>query len=623
MHDVLKTVNNKNLVVGLEYYVDYRAENHVRADVVIGGYGSGHTKKMLVIELKQWTQVEIINDNNRWTWAFNNRSITNENPGTQCVEYTEKMRNAIIDNNNEHPIVFIPCVYMHNLEKEHITDSREESTIAYSNDDTIMTDEVITDGDKPVKFFLRGSDLSAYIDEVFDEESAIEVFKEYKKRHKTWSIPEIAAILTGNEEQQVRRMEDCLHWDQKKAYEALKTTLKNENRTIDVVYGGPGSGKTLLAMLLLRLNRDGGRRGVFAYKINPSINAFVNEFKRDFMHKNVYYPELNGIIEDGYTVNTVLGRINGYREDANDPRFIPIKNDFINQLNMFKFWTEITNRDELDLIIFDEAQSAKGNEETLTGLIRNGKHIVFFVDPMQAFEGENLLELLNLNHGIELKEHYLWSHFRCHADEGYLTWVEQVLDMDREREYPAIVSPYVRQWNGDLYYKNLDFKPETFIYFDGDDLQATFQSNGVEAPNEIIYVSLWDNEYTIHGDEQEQLRQLKVRVNAFFEQIRREPFNATIRNFGLSEDGDLARIASVRGLEYGRIMVMVGPELYIEEGRLNVRALRTDDRGNAITGEDIKKMYRILMTRSLKECYFLFVDEEVKDYFENFGRPRV
>ena len=229
MHDVLKTVNNKNLVVGLEYYVDYRAENHVRADVVIGGYGSGHTKKMLVIELKQWTQVEIINDNNRWTWAFNNRSITNENPGTQCVEYTEKMRNAIIDNNNEHPIVFIPCVYMHNLEKEHITDSREESTIAYSNDDTIMTDEVITDGDKPVKFFLRGSDLSAYIDEVFDEESAIEVFKEYKKRHKTWSIPEIAAILTGNEEQQVRRMEDCLHWGQKKAYEALKTTLKNEN----------------------------------------------------------------------------------------------------------------------------------------------------------------------------------------------------------------------------------------------------------------------------------------------------------------------------------------------------------------------------------------------------------
>lgn len=626
MHDVLEdvlkdeTFNNKNLVVGLEYYVDYQAYKHVRADIIIGGYGLRHKKKMLVIELKQWSDNKI-DCNGQWIWTSKNKPV--DNPGSQCVDYTTKMRNAVEEHNTLDPIIFIPCVYLHNMER---LDS-DYSGIQYNETEKYFTDDRITNGDERVRYYIKNSYLSAYnsylsayIKEIFNENNnntentAIEVFREYKKRHKIWSVSELAAILKKDD---ITEYINRLHWDQEYVlFSLLKYIFSDEesdvewkkenldriqpekirdNKTIDIVYGGPGSGKTLLAMLLLRLyNYTSKNKGVYAYNIVPAKNAFLNE----------------------------------YEKNLNDN--IITQDEYIHLTAMFKYWKDIATKREnydLDLVIFDEAQAVKNSdnnlEENIKKLINNHKHIVFLADPIQAIKGEQFLNILsdvldkNSNLKSIVKKHYLWSHFRCHSDEGYVTWIEQVLSMNTDS--PQIASPYTEKLGGNLYYDNLDFKPKGFIYFDGNDLENTFSENGVDDPKSIYYLSLVVIPYKEKDDHPEQLNNAIKNYNNYNTAIQTDPYNATVRKYGLSEEGDHAKVDSVRGVEYNRVMVVFGPEFYVLNEELYVRDVKIDNQ--LVPAEDVKKMYRILMTRSLKEVYFLFVDEAVKNYFENFGNP--
>jgi hypothetical protein len=75
-------------------------------------------------------------------------------------------------------------------------------------------------------------------------------------------------------------------------------------------------------------------------------------------------------------------------------------------------------------------------------------------------------------------------------------------------------------------------------------------------------------------------------------------FGVNYTPYGLSEEGNIAMTSSVRGMECDRIMIIIGPELYIDTNnqlsvRVSVRANLSDIYG--IPAEDIKRMYRILM----------------------------
>ena len=214
------------------------------------------------------------------------------------------------------------------------------------------------------------------------------------------------------------------------------------------------------------------------------------------------------------------------------------------------------------------------------------------------------------NKGYEVSEHYLWSHFRCHADEGYVTWIEQVLSIN-DNTRPSIIMPYVRGRKEEIYYKNLDFYPKAFLGFDTD-ANTTFSK--IHNPTELLYVRLIDGKYAGSNEAERN-------TNDIIDHLK-TTIHAENQLYGLAGEGDQAKVDSVRGLEYKRVMVIIGPELYIDGHTLKIRPV-TLQNGTTYTSEDVKRMYRILMTRSLEECYFLFVDNEVKKYFENFGRPQI
>ncbi|MCR4789017.1 MAG: DUF2075 domain-containing protein [Lachnospiraceae bacterium] len=619
MHDVLKIVNNRNISVGLEFYVDYLGKNErVRADMILGGFGRGHKKKMLVIELKQWSEVFEIHDGTNTKWEWNKYGESDyDDPIIQSLQYAEKMKNAIRGNNKKDQIEIVPCVYMHNLESGNINVIPRYVTIQ---------DDILTDSrNESVKVFLEGSDFSGFIDDFFDEKCSVEVFKEYKKRYKTWNISEIADILkTGTH---ISRYKDSFHWDQKRVYESLLKSIfdgkriKNE-KTLDIIYGGPGSGKTLLAMLLLRQYKHTGKnKGVYALKIISTTNAFVDKYKKDFIDNNKPIDnELKGILENvGF--KPLINQLKIYKDKC-DPRLRKNIEEFIKLLSVFKYWADLN--EEYDLIVFDEAQAAITSKEGIKKL-KLGKHIVILADSLQAIGNENLLGMLDAKtafRSYDIREHYLWSHFRCHADEGYVTWIEQVLGINNNVR-PDIIMPYVKDLGENIYYKNLDFQPKAFfVYKDNakdtlnfikQELKDKFNVNKL---SDLLYLKLPVGTYKSQDAN-------SINTTNLLEHLENKEKIEVKEVYGLAEEGNQANLDRIRGLEYDRVMVIIGPELFVQNGKLKVKKFIDTKRKKEYSSEDVKKMYRILMTRSLKECYFLFVDEEVKKYFENFGKPEV
>lgn len=557
-----------NTGIAIEYNIP---PTGCRIDFMMSGFNKDKSN-VIIIELKQWDKAtEVTNlDGIYKVNTYTGGGLRDVNhPSYQAMTYA----NLIKDYNESvqlKDINVIPCAYLHNY--------------YFENDDTLLSDNYKEYTDKAPLFGhndvikLRNF-IKRYI-ENGDDGSILYEIDHGRIRPSKMLQDSLSKMLKGNKE---FYMIDS----QKIVYEyAIKNaidTLANNEKNVMIVKGGPGTGKSVLAInLLVEFNR----RNMTCFYITKNANP-----------RMVYSTMLKG----EYTQKEInhLFQYSGKFVDAQS--------------------------NELDCVLADEAhrltaKTQRGRiivgENQVKEIINATRFSIFFLDEDQMVttkdigtRDEIIKYAKELNAGVY--EYELDSQFRCNGSDGYVAWLNNVLEIKETANFDI----------------------------DGFD----YEFKVVDTPNELRDII-----------EAKNKKNNKSRLVAGFcwewpKEGRNNPdYNDIVipeHNFEMSwnlGDGDLfvlgkdtvkqaGCIHTVQGLEFDYVGVIIGEDMRYENGHIVTDASKRAKSDISLHGlnklskeerekiEDriIKNTYRTLMTRGMKGCYVYCTNKALSNYLKS------
>lgn len=551
-----------NAGVAIEYTIPLTSK---RVDFILSGKDADNLETAVIVELKQWSDVKITTKDAvviTWLGGYE-REVSH--PAYQAWTYA-----SLIEDYNEtvrqENIRLIPCAYLHNLDStEAINDSCYKS----------HTDRA------PVFISKDAKRLSEFLQQHItygDDKDILYRIENGKLKPSKNLADSLSSMLSGNRE-------FVLIDDQKLVYEtALDLCYKGQTdqKQVLIVNGGPGTGKSVVAInLLVELT---GRELVAQY---VSKNAAP---------RAVYEAKLAGTFKKTRISNLFKGSGS---------------------------FTE-TDPDTFGALIVDEAHRlneksglfANLGENQIKELINASRFTVFFLDEDQRVTLKDIGEAAGIRQWAELAgarvtEMNLNSQFRCNGSDGYIAWLDNILQ-NKETANTSLEG---------LDYEVRVFESPTALH------EAIYEKNRENNNSRLVAGYCWD-------------WKSKKDPKAWDIEIADTGFKA---QWNLGKDGSLWIIAenSVRevgcihtcqGLELDYVGVIIGPDLVVRDGKVITDAAQRSSMDASIKGYKklakerpaeaatiadriIKNTYRTLMSRGMKGCYIYCTDAETNRYF--------
>jgi hypothetical protein len=367
--------------IAIEYQLPQTSK---RIDFIIIGEDVNAQTKVVIVELKQWSASRR-SDKDAIIWAHRG-GRTGEREGThpsyQAWSYAAFLQdfNAAVQDGG---MTLQPCAYLHNhprdgqIDHAHYRDHLDRAPL-----------------------FLRPdcAKLQAFICEHVrygDRRNALYAIEHGHIRPSKMLVDCVAGLLQG-------KSEFVLLDDQKVVHETIlqADARTNERKQVVIVQGGPGTGKSVIAINLLG--------ALIARKRN------VRYVSKNAAPRAVYEAKLTG----SFTKSRISNLFSGSGAFVNDAA------------------------DSYDTLIVDEAHRLNEKsglyrnlgDNQVKELIRSARCTVFFVDDDQR------VTLLDIGHTEELRRHAralgaevteleLSSQFRCNGSDGYLAWLDNTLEI--------------------------------------------------------------------------------------------------------------------------------------------------------------------------------------------------
>lgn len=279
MNNVLNDVcipNNSGIAI--EFKIPYTSK---RIDFIITGRDKEGRNVAIIVELKQWTEAEIVEDQDGIVRTFTGGAMREvAHPSYQAWSYA-----AYIEDFNENVqrdnVKLLPCAYLHNYENV-----EPKTILSEKYKDYIKKAPVFISGDAlKLREFIK-----KYVTEGDDKETLYLI--ENGKIKPSKSLQDcIAGMVKQNKE-------FILLDNQKVVYETAMEMAKKSNedgkKRCLIVKGGPGTGKTVLAINLLSdltnkpyemvchyVTKNAAPRAVFKAKLKGTekISKIDNMFK--------------------------------------------------------------------------------------------------------------------------------------------------------------------------------------------------------------------------------------------------------------------------------------------------------------------------------------------------------
>lgn len=553
-----------NAKISIEYRIPQTSK---RVDFIITGVNGESKSSAIIIELKQWSKVELT-DMDAVVRTYVGGAIREvSHPSYQAWSYTALLQ----DFNSEvqdKEISLLPCAYLHNYEEDGIIDNDFYSEYIdkaplFLKDDATKLREFIK---KHIKFG--------------DEKDIMFEIDHGRIRPSKNLADVLSSLLQGNQE-------FVMIDDQKIVYETALRLAKEsnaQNKNVLIVEGGPGTGKSVVAInLLVSLTNHG------------QVTQYVT---KNAAPRAVYESKLAKTMKKTQITNLFSG--SGAFTD--------------------------TERNLFDTLIVDEAHrlNAKSGmfqnlgENQIKEIINSSKFSIFFIDEDQKVtlkdigEKDEIVKYANeLNARVTTLE--LNSQFRCNGSDGYLAWLDNALQI-RETA------------NTTLEGINYDFK----IADTATELkELIYEKNKEKNKARMVAGYCWDwVSKNSHGSVDDIV-------------LDDGEFSA---RWNLASDGNLwiikpesvsevGCIHTCQGLELDYIGVIIGPDMTARAGMIEThpeeraktdaslkgykRLVEADPiNGKAKVDAIIKNTYRTLMTRGMKGCCIYFTDLETRKYFE-------
>ena len=558
---ISEVISSSNLPDDCTIILEYNLPiSSSRIDLMITGFDEQNNKKVLLFELKQWSKANIVPDSDILLETYVGNALRRVvHPAYQVITYRDLLcdYNKYIQDEN---VLVIPCVIMHNYVSDNIINSSLFSKIL--KDVNMFYKE---DFNKLVEFincsFIKG-DNGQIINSIDRSE-----FYPSKKLQDA-----IKDLMDGKE---------CFKLidSQMVIYDELLRNIDNSENSVSIVDGGPGTGKSVIAInLLVEMIKQG------------KMAQYVS---RNTAPRAIYSYELKG------TMN---------------------KNNID---NLFKTSGSYTSVDEeiFDCLIVDEAhclteKSGLFNnygENQIKEIIKSSKHSVFFIDEKQKVHLNDIGTIDEIEkwaniYNKKIYKYSLLSQFRCNNSGNYLDFVDYILGIKNDFE-------------GNI--GNYEFK----MCDSPNELKKIIEEKNKKYKARIIagYCWNWDKKEIDNSDYHD------IKIGDFGISWNLGAKQTFAVDDSINEAGC---IHSVQGLEFDYVGIIIGNDLLYKNNKLitdfhnhastdssfkGIKKLEKEDSqyANLVADKLIRNIYRVLLTRGIKGCYVYCVDESLNNYFKN------
>lgn len=551
--------------IAIEYNVPQTSK---RVDFIVSGYDADNQSNAVIIELKQWDELKKVDGKDALVETYTGGGLREVvHPCYQVWSYATLIRdyNKTVQDQN---IVLSPCAYLHNYALKENDPILDEQYKEYIEEAPVFCER---DALKLREFIHR------FIQKGDDKKILYEI--DHGKIRPSKSLQNaISNMLKGNRE-------FIMIDDQKVVYEnilqlACKSKADMKKRTI-IVEGGPGTGKSVVAINLLAELTKRGQFAQYASKNSAPRQVYSQKLKGNFKKSRV----------------DIMFRSTGS-------------------------YTEIENN-YVDTILVDEAHRMNEKsgmfqnmgENQIKEVIHSSKCSVFFIDESQRVTMSDIGSVDEIKkwakvESSEVTQLKLLSQFRCNGSDGYLAWVDNTLEIQPTANYNLEDIDYdIRVLDSPLEVREL-----------------IIEKNKINHRSRMLAGYCWD--WIRDGKNNSKVHDIKIGDFEMSWNLRNSLF--AVDDFSIDQIGC---IHTSQGLEFDYVGLIIGDDMRYENHHIvtdfskraktdqSMKGIKKLDKQDHCKAEEkadeiIKNTYRTLMTRGMKGCYIYCTDQNLRNYLK-------
>ena len=564
MHHVMNTDKiPDDSGVAIEYSIP-RSKN--RIDFIVTGEDDNGREKVVIIELKQWTDIEITEKDAMVLTRFKQGPSEELHPSYQAWSYSTLLYgfNATV---YEEGIGLEPCAYLHNYV-----------------DQNVITNTFYGDYLEKAPAFLKGEkeklqDFIAKYVKHGEKKNTLYRIDNGEIRPSKNLADSLASMIKGNQE-------FIMIDDQKVVYEnalALARKSTKTNKNVLIVEGGPGTGKSVVAINLLVAITKLGLNTQYVTK-NAAPRA-------------VFESKLAGTLKKTQISNMFTG--SGSYVSCNTNTFDALIVDEAHRLN-------------------EKSGMMKNiGENQIKEIIEASKCSIFFIDEDQRVTWHDIGESREIENwakkvGARVQSLKLESQFRCNGSDGYLAWLDNTLQIEETA-------------NKTLEGIKYDFR---VVNSPNELRDLIFEKNKINNKARLVAGYCWD--WVSKRDK--LLKDISIPEHDF-EMKWNLASDGNIWIISPKSVNEIGCIHTCQGLEVDYIGVIIGPDLITRDEKVITDPAKRAKTDKSLHGYKkalrenpeeakhraeliIKNTYRTLMTRGMKGCYVYCVDKELEMFLK-------
>lgn len=553
---------NKNIYVAIEYQIPATSK---RVDFIISGKDEEDDNNIVIVELKQWEEAQRTSRKDIVTTflAGSIRAVTH--PSYQAYSYAK-----IIENYNQYvqnnEIQLYPCCFLHNYREEFRSELDNELYQDILEVSPMYLKRDVTKLREFIKKYVSKSDNGKLLYQI--DHGKIKPSKALQDN--------IVSMINGNQEFYMIDEQKVVFSTVKKLVDdAIK---KNKKYTV-IVEGGPGTGKSVIAINLLAEFRS----------------MMVNYVTKNAAPRNVYFEKMR---EGNYKLNYVK--------------------------NMFKGSGAYVDSkpNEFDCLVVDEAHRLNEKsglfmnlgENQIKEIINAARVSVFFIDEDQVVTTKDFGSIAEIKRQAELlgskvfsgDDYKLTSQFRCNGSDGYIAFLDDVLGIRQTANYDGF---------------DIDYDIQVF----DDPVLMREELRKLNAKNnKARMIAGYCYEWVTKNNPNSQVYDI-VLPNGF-----NAKWNfASTGTWAIDEESfdEVGCIHTAQGLEFDYVGIIIGKDMRYENGRVvtdytmraksdaSLKGIKSTKRYD-LADRIIRNTYKTLLSRGQKGCFIYCEDKALSEFIK-------
>jgi hypothetical protein len=547
----------------IEYELPYSTR---RIDALVFGKDNQNTDSVVLIELKQWSNenVEDCSSDGNVFVDYGKFRREQAHPSLQVQGYHYDLKDFLSVFNESPSVNLDSCAYCHNYSR-------------LGANSVLFASKFSKDIEKFPLFAKEDvRALGIYLGQRLATGDGFDAFG----RFITSTVRPSRKLLEHTSEMINKQQIFNLIDDQIAAYNSImhkaKKLAQTKKKSMVIVKGGPGTGKSVIA---LETMGELMRQGRTVYHATGS-NAFTN------------------------TLRKLVG---------------------VRARSLFKFFNSFMTMepDSVDILVCDEAHRIRKNSNNrytrkelrsdqpqIDELLRVAKLSIFFIDENQTVRPEEIgsLQLIKeagLRFGIdeaEIAEFELKTQFRCSGSDAYLQWLDKTLGIHD---------------SGSVAF---DPRMQFRIFESPHEMMDEIRKRNSEKKNSARIVAGFCWPWSAPNHDGSLVSDVRVGDFAMPWEKKDTFWKWATDDSGMEQVGT---VYTAQGFEFDYIAVIFGPDLVrdsIKDEWQSIPAKSHDTqvkRKNANMTRHLKNVYRVLMSRAHRGVYVHFVDKETERHFRS------